>query len=71
MEQERLEVISRAREEGQRELRRVKQEAAQALLEFKELLKDKEKLLNGMRLKKKDKNQANPGPSSWGGDGSP
>jgi DNA mismatch repair protein MutS2 len=43
LEQERLEVISRAREEGQRELRRVKQEAAQALLEFKELLKDKEK----------------------------
>lgn len=43
MEEERQEVISRVQEEGLKELRRVKQEAAQALLEFKQLLKDKDK----------------------------
>ncbi|NLO20632.1 MAG: endonuclease MutS2 [Syntrophomonadaceae bacterium] len=55
LEQERLEVINRAREEGQRELRRVKQEAAEALLEFKELLKGKDKTPKWHEIEEKRK----------------
>ncbi|KUG03990.1 recombination inhibitory protein mutS2 [hydrocarbon metagenome] len=42
-EQERQEIIGRAREEAAQELRRVKQEAGKALQEFKDLIKDKDK----------------------------
>ncbi len=41
-EQERQEIIARAREDAARELRRVKQEAGEALQEFKDLIKDKD-----------------------------
>lgn len=43
LEQERQEIITRTREESTLEIRRVKQEAAQALQEFKELLRDQDK----------------------------
>jgi len=43
LEQERQEIITRTREESALEIRRVKQEAAEALQEFKELLRDQDK----------------------------
>jgi hypothetical protein len=52
--QERQE-LSAGSGEGQRELRRVQAGGAQALLEFKELLIDKEKTPTMHELKKKDK----------------
>ncbi len=42
-EQERQEITAQAREDAAREIRRVKQEASEALQEFKDLIKDKEK----------------------------
>ncbi len=42
-EQEQQEITARAREDAARELRRVKKEAGEALQEFKDLLKDKDK----------------------------
>ncbi len=42
-EQEQQEIIACAREDAARELRRVKQEAGEALQEFKDLVKDKDK----------------------------
>lgn len=43
VEEERQEILAKVQEDAAREIRRIKQEASEALAEFKELLKDKEK----------------------------